>query len=53
MILNSNMGRILTNQMVHYLLVKIINQMVYYFANKKYHLSHNGHVKINLSKMMG
>ncbi len=51
-ILNSNIGSILTNQMVHYLLVKTINQMVYYFVNKKYHFSHNGHAEINLSKMM-
>jgi hypothetical protein len=39
-----------TSQMVHCLLVKMTNQIVLYFANKKYHPSHTGQIKINLSK---
>jgi hypothetical protein len=32
-----NLSRNLTNQMVHCLLIKITNQMVYYSTNKKDH----------------
>jgi hypothetical protein len=38
--------------MVCYLLVKMTNKMVNYFVNKKDHPDHNGHVEINLSKMI-
>jgi hypothetical protein len=37
--------------MVDYLLVKMTNQMINYFANQRDHLIHNEHFKINLSKM--
>jgi hypothetical protein len=50
------MGIFLTNQMVHYLLIKMtISQNDQsngpYYTSFKNHSRHNGHVKINLSKM--
>jgi len=34
-----NLNQNPTNQMVHYLLVKMTNEIIFYFVNKKDHLS--------------
>jgi hypothetical protein len=39
------------NQMVHYMAIKMTNQMIHNFSYKKDHMNYNGHAK-NLSKMM-
>jgi hypothetical protein len=39
------MRKIMTNQIVHYLLVKITSEIVCYFARKKKPTNHNEHVK--------
>jgi hypothetical protein len=39
--------------MVHYLIVKMISQIVQYFANQKDHPNHVGQVQINLSRLKG
>jgi type VI protein secretion system component Hcp len=43
-----NLNRNLTNQMVHFLPLKMTNHSISYFANKKDHLNHNGESKSTL-----
>lgn len=45
------MGKILTNQIVNFLLIKMTNKMVHTLLIKKNHPNHNGHVQIDLTKM--
>jgi len=49
----TKLGINLTSQMVHYLIVKMISQIVQYFSRQKDHPNHVGQVQINLSRLKG